>query len=51
LRSMVCRCRAHVHVGEVPPFLGHRPWGDPSGSLTPQPQPSQRRQASPMRAW
>ncbi len=51
LRSMVCRFRAQVHVGEVPPFLGNRPWGDPSGSLTPQPQPSQRRQSSPMRAW
>ena len=24
-RSMVCRCRAQVHAGEVPPLLGHRP--------------------------
>ncbi len=50
LRSMVCRFRAQVHAGAVPPFLCNRPWGDPSGSLKPHPQPSQRRQSSPMRA-
>jgi len=50
LRSMVCRFRAQVHAGEVPPFLGNRPWGDPSGSLKPQNQPSRRRPPSPMRA-
>ena len=50
LRSMVCRFRAQVHAGEVPPFLCNRPWGDPSGSLKLQPQPSQSRQSSPMRA-
>ena len=50
LRSMVCRFRAQVHAGEVPPFLCNRPWGDPSGSLKPQPQPFQRQQSSPMRA-
>ena len=50
LRSMVCRFRAQVHAGEVPPFLGNRPWGDPRGSLTCQHQPSQTRQSSPMRA-
>ena len=50
LRSMVCRFRAQVHAGEVPPFLRNRPWGDPSGSLKLQPQPSQSRQSSPMRA-
>ena len=50
LRSMVCRFRAQVQAGEVPPFLCNRPWGDPSGSLTPQNQPSRRRQSSPMRA-
>ena len=50
LRSMVCRCRAQVQAGEVPPFLGNRPWGDPSGSLKPQNQPSRRRPSSPMRA-
>ena len=50
LRSMVCRFRAQVQAGEVPPFLCNRPWGDPSGSRKPQPQPSQRRQSSPMRA-
>ena len=49
-RSLVCRFHAHVPAGEVPPFLGNRPWGDPSGSLTPQNQPSRRRQSSPMRA-
>jgi hypothetical protein len=47
LRSMVCRFRAQVHAGEVPPFLGNRPWGDPRGSLKPQHQPFRRRQASP----
>ncbi len=50
LRSMVCRFRAQVHAGEAPPFVGNRPWGDPSGSLQSQNQPSQRRQSSPMRA-
>ena len=50
LRSMVCRFRAQVHAGEVPPFLCNRPWGDPSGSLMPQPQSFQRQQSSPMRA-
>jgi hypothetical protein len=50
LRSLVCRCRAQVHAGEVPPFLGNHPWGDLSGSRTPSPQPSQSRQSSPMRA-
>jgi len=25
LRSLVCRCRAQVHAGEVPPFLGNHP--------------------------
>lgn len=47
LRSMVCRFRAQVQAGEVPPFLGNRPWGDPSGSLQPQPQPFRSRQSSP----
>jgi hypothetical protein len=47
-RSLVCRVRAQVHAGEVPPFLGNRPWGAPSGSLKPQPQPSRRRRSSPM---
>ncbi len=37
LRSMVCRFRAQVHAGEVPPFVCNRPWGDPRGSLKPQP--------------
>ena len=50
LRSMVCRFRAQVHAGEVPPFLCNRPWGDLSGSRKPEPQPSQRRQSSPMPA-
>jgi hypothetical protein len=50
LRSMVCRFRAHVHAGAVPPFLGNRPWGAPSGSRQPQPQPFRRRQSSPMLA-
>jgi hypothetical protein len=50
LRSMVCRFRAQVPAGEVPPFLGNCPWGAPSGSLKPPPQPSQRRQSLPMRA-
>jgi hypothetical protein len=50
LRSMVCRVRAHVQAGEVPPFLCNRPWGDPRGSLKPQPSPSRRRQSSPMLA-
>ena len=50
LRSMVCRLRAQVQAGEVPPFLDNRPWGDPSGSRKPHPQPSQRRQSSPMLA-
>ena len=48
LRSMVCRFRAQVQAGEGPPFLCNRLWGDPSGSLKPLPQPSQRRQSSPM---
>ena len=47
LRSMVCRFRAHVHAGEVPPFLSNRSSGAPSGSR--KPQPSRRRQSSPMR--
>jgi hypothetical protein len=50
LRSMVCRFRAQVQAGEIPPFLVNRPWGAPSGGLKPQKQPSQRRQSSPMRA-
>ena len=50
LRSMVCRFRAQVQAGEVPPFLGNRPWGAPSGSLKLPKQPSQRRPSSPMRA-
>ena len=50
LRSMVCRFRAQVHAGEVPPFLCNRHWGAPSGSLKPQPQPSRRQQSSPMLA-
>jgi len=24
-RSLVCRLRAHVHAGEVPPFVGNHP--------------------------
>ena len=35
LRSMVCRFRAQVHAGEVPPFLCNRPWGALSGSRKP----------------
>ena len=50
LRSMVCRFRAQVQAGEVPPFLCNRNWDDPSGSRQPQPQPSRRLQSSPMRA-
>ena len=50
LRSMVCRFRAQVPAGEVPPFLDNRPWGDLSGSRKCSPQPSQRRQSSPMPA-
>ena len=50
LRSMVCRFRAQVHAGEVPPFVCHRPWGAPSGRLKPHPQPSPRRPSSPRRA-
>jgi len=50
LRSMVCRFRAQVQAGEVPPFLRNRLWGDPSASLTPQNQPSRSRQSSPRRA-
>jgi hypothetical protein len=42
LRSMVCRFRAQVQAGAVPPFVGNRPWGAPSGSRTPQNQPSRR---------
>ena len=49
LRSMVCRFRAQVQAGEVPPFLGNRPWGAPGGLKLPK-QPSQRRQSSLMRA-
>jgi hypothetical protein len=49
LRSMVCRLRAPGQAGAGPPVLGTRPWGAPSGSLTPQPQPSRRRRSSPMR--
>jgi hypothetical protein len=48
LRSMVCRFRAHVQAGEVPPLLGNRPLGAPGGLKLPQ-QPSQRRQPSLMR--
>jgi hypothetical protein len=48
LGSMVCRFRVQVQAGEVPPFLGNHPWGAPSGSLKPPPQPSQRQQSSPM---
>ena len=48
LRSMVCRFRAQVYAGEVPPFLCNRPWGDPSGSRKPLPPPSQSRPSSPM---
>jgi hypothetical protein len=47
LRSMVCRFRAPVHAGEVPPVLCHRRWGDPSGRLQPLPPPSPRRPSSP----
>jgi hypothetical protein len=50
LRSMVCRFRARVQAGAVPPFLGNRPWVAPSGSLKPPHQPSRRRQSSPMHA-
>jgi hypothetical protein len=50
LRSMVCRFRAQVHAGEVPPFLRNRPWGAPSGSVKSQPQPARRRPSSPMLA-
>jgi hypothetical protein len=50
LRSLGCRFRAQVQAGEVPPCLCNRPWGAPRGNLKPQPQPSQRRQSSPMRA-
>ena len=50
LRSMVCRFRAQVQAGEVPPFLRNRPWGAPSGSFKSQPQPARRRPSSPMRA-
>ena len=48
LRSLVCRFRAQVHAGAVPPFLYNRPWGDLSGSRKFSPQPSQRRPSSPM---
>jgi hypothetical protein len=48
LRSMVCRLRAQGHAGEVPPFVGTRPWGAPGGLKLPK-QPSQRRQSSLMR--
>jgi hypothetical protein len=48
LRSMVCRFRAQVQTGAIPPFLGNRPWGAPSGSRKPLPQPSQRRPSLPM---
>jgi hypothetical protein len=50
LRSLVCRFRAPMHAGEVPPFLCNRLWGDPSASLKPQNQPSRRRPLSPMLA-
>ena len=50
LRSMVCRFRAQVQAGDVPPFLGNHPWGAPSGGLKRQKPPSQSRQSSPMRA-
>ena len=49
LRSMVCRFRAQVQAGEVPPF-GQPTWGAPSASLKAQNQPSRRRQSSPMLA-
>lgn len=29
VRSMVCRFRAHVHAGDVPPLFGHPPLGRP----------------------
>ena len=48
-RSMVCRFRAQVQAGEVPPFLGNHPWGAPSASRKPQNQPSRRQPSSPMR--
>ena len=32
LRSMVCRFRAQVQAGEVPPFLGNRPWAPPAAA-------------------
>ena len=49
LHSLVCRFRAQVHAGDVPPFLCNRPWGAPGGLKLPK-QPSQRRQSSLMRA-
>ena len=49
LRSMVCRFRAQVQAGEVPPF-GQPTLGAPSASLKAQNQPSRRRQSSPMLA-
>jgi hypothetical protein len=48
LRSRVCRFRAQVHAGEVPPFLCNRNWDDLSGSLKPQTPPSRRPPSSPM---
>ena len=50
LRSMVCRFRAQVQAGDVPPFLGNHPWGAPSGDRKLQKPPSQSQQSSPMRA-
>ena len=50
LRSMVCRFRAQVQVGEGPPFLCNRNWGDLSGSRKPQTPPSRRPPSSPMLA-
>jgi hypothetical protein len=50
LRSMVCRFRAQVQAGEVPPFLFNRNWGDLRGSLKLQTQPSRSPPSSPMLA-
>ena len=50
LRSMVCRFRAQVHAGESPPFCATAPGATPAAASSPRPQPSQRRQSSPMRA-
>ena len=47
LRSMVCRFRAQVQAGEVPLFV-QPPLGRPQRQPQAPPQPSQRRQSSPM---